>query len=149
MHSKDTRQLKVTKRIRTYSELSDISSFEERYEYLKLDGAVGVATFGFDRYLNQRFYQSKEWKDIRNHIIARDCGCDLGVIGYEIYGKIYIHHMNPIMVSDLRHNTRFLLEPEYLICTTHNTHNAIHYGNKELLILEPIERRANDTCPWK
>ena len=124
-------------------------TFEERYEYLKLGGSVGKDTFGFDRYVNQRFYQSREWKSIRNEIIVRDNGCDLGVEGYEIHGRIYIHHMNPILLKDIRDATEFLMDPEYLITTTHRTHNAIHYGDASLLVLEPIERTPNDTCPWK
>lgn len=148
MHLKDIGVV-VMRKIRTYSELIALPTFDERYEYLKLDGAVGIPTFGFDRYINQRFYKSKEWKDIRNRIIARDLGCDLGVEGYDIFGKIYIHHMNPIVVDDIRHNTEFLFNPEYLICTTHNTHNAIHYGNEELLMRGPVERKPNDMCPWK
>lgn len=136
--------------IRTYSELSRMASFKERFEYLRLDGAVGTETFGFDRYLNQQFYRSQEWKRIRNEIIVRDNGCDLGIEGFEIHGRIYIHHMNPIMLKDIVHQTDFLLNPEYLICTTHQTHNAIHYGDESLLsTLEPVERTPHDTCPWK
>lgn len=136
--------------IRTYSELSRMASFKERFEYLRLDGAVGTETFGFDRYVNQQFYRSQEWKRIRNEIIVRDNGCDLGIEGFEIYGRIYIHHMNPIMLKDIVHQTDFLLNPEYLICTTHQTHNAIHYGDESLLsTLEPVERTPHDTCPWK
>lgn len=135
--------------IRTYSELMKLRTFEERYEYLKLGGSVGKDTFGFDRYVNQRFYQSREWKSIRNEIIVRDNGCDLGVEGHEIHGRIYIHHMNPILLKDIRDATEFLMDPEYLITTTHRTHNAIHYGDASLLVLEPIERTPNDTCPWK
>lgn len=136
--------------IRTYSELSRMASFKERFEYLRLDGAVGTETFGFDRYVNQQFYRSQEWKRIRNEIIVRDNGCDLGIEGFEIHGRIYIHHMNPIMLKDIVHQTDFLLNPEYLICTTHQTHNAIHYGDESLLsTLEPVQRTRNDTCPWK
>lgn len=135
--------------IRTYSELMTFASFEERYEYLRLGGSVGKDTFGFDRYVNQRFYQSREWKSIRNEVIVRDNGCDLGVEGYEIHGRIYIHHMNPILLNDIRDSTDFLMNPEYLITTTHKTHNAIHYGDASLLVLEPIERTPFDTCPWK
>lgn len=135
--------------IRTYSELIQLSSFIERYEYLKLDAQVGQKTFGFDRYLNQQFYHSDEWKSIRDFIITRDLGCDLGLDGYTIYGRIYIHHMNPITVRDIRETTRYLLDPEFLICTTHDTHNAIHYGDSSLLASEPIERSPYDTCPWK
>ena len=139
----------MTMMIRTYAELSEIESFEDRYRYLKLDGLVGKDTFGFDRYINQKFYRSKEWKDIRDHVIVRDNGCDLGIEGYEIYGRIYIHHMNPIMLQDIKYVTDYLLNPEYLITTTHRTHNAIHYGDEDLLFLSPIERSKNDTCPWK
>lgn len=136
--------------IRTYSELSRMASFKERFEYLRLDGAVGTETFGFDRYVNQQFYRSQEWKRIRNEIIVRDNGWDLGIEGFEIHGRIYIHHMNPIMLKDIVHQTDFLLNPEYLICTTHQTHNAIHYGDESLLsTLEPVERTPHDTCPWK
>jgi len=135
--------------IRTYSELIKLDTFEERFEYLKVNGKVGEDTFGFDRYLNQVFYRSKEWKHIRDQIIFRDNGCDLGVEGYDIYGKIIIHHMNPIVIDDIRHNSEFLLDPEYLICTTLSTHNAIHYGDYNLIDSSPIERKLNDTCPWK
>lgn len=134
--------------IRTYSELITIPTFLARYEYLKLDGQVGKETFGFDRYLNQQFYHSDEWRSIRDFIITRDLGCDLGLEGYEIHGRIYIHHMNPITVKDIRDYTDYLIDPEYLICTTHNTHNAIHYGDSSLLIAEPVERTPFDTCPW-
>lgn len=135
--------------IRTYSELSKLRTFEERYAYLKLSGAVGKETFGYDRYLNQIFYRSQEWKSIRDKVIIRDEGCDLGVEGYEIHWRIYIHHMNPIMLKDIENKTEFLLDPEYLITTTHSTHNAIHYGDESLLPLIPKERTANDTCPWR
>lgn len=138
------------KKIRTYSELITLPTFEERYRYLKLSGVVGEQTFGFDRYMNQIFYQqSQEWKSIRNHVILRDNGCDLGVEGYEIHGRILIHHMNPITAKDIEHRSDILLNPEYLISTAHNTHNAIHYGDEGLLILAPIERKPNDTCPWR
>lgn len=135
--------------IRTYSELIELSSFEDRYNYLKLDGQVGEDTFGFDRYLNQAFYKSKEWKRLRDEIILRDNGCDLGVEGHEIYGRVIIHHINPISVHDIQDATEYLLNPEYLISTTHVTHNAIHYGDERLLITGPIIRSKNDTCPWK
>lgn len=135
--------------IRSYSELCTLKSFEDRYRYLQLSGSVGKDTFGFDRYLNQVFYRSQEWKSIRDKVIIRDNGCDLGVEGYEIHGRIYIHHMNPIMLKDIKHRTDLLLDPEYLISTTHSTHNAIHYGDESLLPLIPKERSANDTCPWK
>ena len=137
--------------IRTYSELITFPTFEERFKYLKLDGAVGVDTFGFDRIFNQKFYTSKEWRDIRNYIIVRDNGCDLGVEGYEIPKgvKIYIHHLNPITVHDIEKATDILLNPEFLITTIHSTHNAIHYGDENLLTKAPVERSANDTCPWR
>ena len=135
--------------IRTYSELVSLLTFKERYEYLRLNGSVGLDTFGFDRYLNQEFYRSKEWKSIRDQVIIRDNGCDLGVDGYEIYGRIVIHHMNPILQTDILDRTQLLLDPDYLICTTHATHNAIHYGDEGLLPREPVERTRNDTCPWK
>ena len=135
--------------VRTYSELIALPTFEERYNYLKLDGAVGQATFGFDRYLNQAFYQSDEWKAIRDFVIVRDNGCDLAIGDYEIHGRIYIHHMNPITAEDILSHSDFLLNPDYLITTTHHTHTAIHYGDASLLITAPIERRKNDTCPWR
>ena len=139
----------VMRAIRTYSELMRLPTFEERFRYLKLDGLVGKDTFGFDRYLNQEFYRSKEWKEVRDFVIVRDNGCDLGVDGYEIVGRIYIHHMNPITVNDIVHSSDFLLNPDYLICVSHNTHNAVHYGDEDLLVTAPVERRKNDTCPWK
>ena len=136
-------------RIRTYSELILLPTFEERFEYLRLDGRVGEDTFGFDRYLNQVFYRSYEWRQIRDLVIVRDNACDLGVTGYDIYGTILIHHMNPITVKDIESRSDILLNPNYLICVTHDTHNAIHYGDENLIIKAPIERRPNDTCPWK
>lgn len=135
--------------IRTYSELITIPTFEERFKYLQLKGSVGKDTFGYDRYLNQLFYQTIEWKRLRRDLIIRDCGCDLGVEGYEIHGRIIIHHMNPITKEDLLDRTDYLMNPEYLICTTHSTHNAIHYGDESLLVTAPIVRSKNDTCPWK
>lgn len=135
--------------IRTYSELIKIPTFEERFEYLNLDGKVGEETFGFDRYLNQVFYKSDEWKSIRNEVIIRDNGCDLGIEDREIHGRIIIHHMNPITVDDIIHRNEDILNPEYLICVTDNTHKAIHYGDEDLLIKDLIERTKNDTCPWR
>lgn len=136
--------------IRTYTELSKLKTFEERFEYLQLNGEVGKETFGFDRIFNQKFYRSAEWKRIRDQVIIRDGGCDLGVVGHEIYGqRILIHHMNPISLSDLERGSEILMNPEYLITTIHNTHQAIHYGDENLLIKLPIERTKNDTCPWK
>lgn len=137
-------------KIRCYSELIKLKTFKERYEYLKLDGKVGEETFGFDRWLNQAFYKSKEWQRIRNDIIARDLGCDLGCIDREIIDEmILIHHMNPISKEDIINKTDFLLNPEYLITTIDNTHRAIHYGNEEMLYQPPIERFKNDQCPWR
>lgn len=135
--------------IRTYTELCKLSHFRDRFEYLKLDGNVGKETFGFDRYFNQVFYHSAEWKRIRNHVIARDNGCDLGVEGFEIYGKVYIHHMNPILLKDIQDRSDILLDPEYLITTTFETHNAIHYGDADQLAIAPVVRSPNDTTPWK
>ena len=135
--------------IRTYSQLKQLQTFEERYDYLKLGGVVGEDTFGFDRYLNQNFYRSREWKRVRDEVIMRDNGCDLGVDGHEIRGKILIHHMNPITSEDIHRVSDYLLNPEYLICVTHRTHNAIHYGDESLIITAPIERTQNDTCPWR
>ena len=135
--------------IRTYSELILLPTFEERFKYLQLNGRVGEDTFGFDRYINQNFYRSAEWKRIRDLVIMRDNGCDLALEGYEIYGRILIHHMNPITVKDVELSTEYLMNPEYLICVTHNTHNAIHYGDEKLINKGPIVRTKNDTCPWK
>ena len=133
--------------IRTYTELMQLKTFDERYEYLKLNGRVADSTFGSDRYINQVFYKSDEWLNIRDNIIVRDLGCDLGLEGYEIYKGIIIHHMNPINIEDIRCRTEYLLNPEYLICTCLRTHNAIHYGNLSPNII--TERRRGDTCPWK
>lgn len=135
---------------KTYSELITLPTFEERYHYLKLGGVVGEETFGFDRYLNQVFYSSKEWKTFRRDIIVRDMGCDLGIEDREIGRTILIHHMNPITLADIhQRNLDVLLNPENVICTSLNTHNAIHYGDESLLVLAPIERSRNDTCPWR
>lgn len=135
--------------IRTYSELITFSTFEERYRYLKLGGVVGEETFGFDRYLNQILYRSDEWKQVRNKIIVRDNGCDLGMSDREIEGRILVHHMNPIMVDDILNRTDYLFNMEYLISTMKSTHDAIHYGDESLLLLPPIERTKYDTCPWR
>lgn len=135
--------------IKTYSELIQLPTFEERFQYLKLSGAVGKETFGFDRYLNQNFYRSAAWKRVRDQVIVRDNGCDLGIDSRIIYGKILIHHMNPINDRDIMDLTDILLNPEYLICVSHITHNAIHYSDESLLPSEPIVRFKNDTCPWK
>lgn len=135
--------------IKTYSEMIQLPTFKDRYTYLRLNGQVGKDTFGFDRYLNQVFYRSQKWKRLRDHVIVRDNGCDLGVEGYEIYGKVIIHHLNPITIADIERESAYLLDPEFLICTTHNTHNAIHYGDEGLLTTAPIERKPFDTCPWR
>lgn len=135
--------------IRTYSELILLPTFKERYQYLRLSGIVGEETFGFDRYLNQAFYKSDEWLRVRDEVIIRDNGCDLGVGGHEIYGRILIHHMNPITKEDILQKTDMLLNPEYLISTVKRTHDAIHYGDEGLLIDSPVERTKNDTCPWR
>lgn len=137
--------------IRTYSELMQLSTFEERYEYLRLYGKVGEETFGFDRYLNQMFYKTPEWRKLRNDIITRDGGRDLAMPGREIQDgvRILIHHMNPITVEDILNRSDFLLNPEYLITTIKNTHDAIHYGDSELLYKDPVIRFKNDTCPWR
>ena len=136
--------------IKSYSELIRIPTYKERFEYLRLNGIVGKDTFGYDRYLNQAFYNSPEWRRFRRDIIIRDNGCDLACEGYEIRGKIILHHINPITQDDLISRRRdVLFDPENIICVTHNTHNAIHYGDANLLITGPIERVANDTCPWK
>ena len=135
--------------INTYSELIKIPTFEERFEYLRLNGIVGKDTFGFDRYINQKFYRSSEWKRIRDQVIVRDNGCDLGIEDRMIVGRILIHHMNPITDRDILNVTDLLLNPEYLICVSHITHNAIHYSDEKLLIKSPIVRTKYDTCPWK
>ena len=135
--------------ILTYSELCQLDTFEERYRYLRLNGLVGNATFGFDRWLNQRFYKDPEWIALRRDIIIRDLGCDLGMVDREICGPIMVHHMNPITKEDIIYRSEFLLNPEYLICCSDNTHKAIHYGDESLLVLAPIVRSRNDTCPWR
>lgn len=135
--------------IRTYSELITIPTFEERFEYLQLKGSVGKDTFGYDRYLNQILYRSPEWKRLRNQIIIRDGGCDLACEGYDIYSKVLIHHLNPITVEDVLARSRKVFDPNNLICVSHNTHNAIHYGDVDLLVTGPIIRTKNDTCPWR
>jgi hypothetical protein len=135
--------------IRTYSELIKLPTFIERYRYLRLGGKVGEETFGFDRYLNQKFYTDDEWRAIRDAVIVRDLGCDLGMPDREIQSRILVHHMNPITKEDIVNRSKFLLDPEYLICTMKNTHDAIHYGDESLLYTAPVERTKNDTCPWK
>lgn len=134
---------------RTYTELMGYSTFEARYEYLRLFGKVGEATFGFDRYLNQILYTSSKWRHVRDKIIARDNGDDLAMPGFPIGGPIYVHHMDPVAVEDLVNNEDWIFDPEKLISVSYNTHLAIHYGDKNLLILPPIERSRNDTCPWR
>lgn len=135
---------------RTYSELSTLPTYKERYEYLKLDGRVGADTFGYDRYLNQHLYKhNPRWKKARDKVIIRDNGCDLGIEGREIFDKIIVHHMNPITMDDIINDRDWIYDPEYLISTTHKTHNAIHYGDERQLILAPKDRTPNDTCPWK
>ena len=136
--------------IRTYSELITLNTSEDRFLYLKLDGSIGQDTFGFDRYLNQLFYRSPEWKQIRKFIITRDMGCDLAILDHEIINQqIIIHHMNPLTPNDILFHGDFLLNTDNLICVSHNTHNAIHYGNFDLIDNEPIIRTKNDTCPWR
>ena len=135
--------------IRTYSELITIPTFEERFKYLQLKGSVGKDTFGYDRYLNQVLYRSPEWKRLRNQIIIRDAGCDLACDGYDVYGKVLIHHLNPITVEDVLARSRKVFDPDNLVCVSHNTHNAIHYGDVDLLVTGPIIRTKNDTCPWR
>ena len=133
--------------IKTYSELIRIPTYEERFDYLKLEGVVGKDTFGYDRYLNQAFYNSPEWRRFRRDMIIRDNGCDLACEGYDIRGRIILHHINPLTQEDLINRKEALFNPENIICVSHNTHNAIHYGDANLLITGPIERVANDTCP--
>lgn len=135
--------------IRCYSELIQLPTFKERYEYLRLGGLVGQDTFGFDRYLNQKFYHSSEWKVIRRDIIIRDGGRDLAMEGYELHGNIFIHHMNPMVPSDLIEVPDWILDPEYLVCASKRTHDAIHFGDASILPQLPTERTPNDTCPWK
>ena len=136
--------------IRTYSELIMLPTFKERFEYLKLGGSVGKETFGYDRYLNQMLYQrSPRWKKSRDTVIIRDNGRDLAMEGHEIFGKIIVHHMNPITMDDILKDRYWIYDPEFLICTIHNNHNAIHYGDEDLLVIAPTERTPNDTCPWK
>lgn len=139
----------MTTNIKTYSELIKLPTFKERYRYLKMNGIIGEETFGFDRWLNQAFYKSKEWLAIRDYVIFRDNGCDLGMPDREIHGRVLIHHMNPITKRDILDRSDFLLNPEYLITTTKVTHDAIHFSDESLLYEDPIERTMNDTCPWK
>jgi hypothetical protein len=134
--------------IRTYRELRRFPTFEERYEYLRIGGTVGFDTFGFDRHVNQAFYRSTEWKRTRERVIVRDNGCDLGVPGYEIHSGLLVHHINPMVAGDIIHNEDWILEPDYLITTTHNTHNAIHYGDATLLSKPYVPRSRGDTKLW-
>lgn len=136
-------------RNKTYTELVMLPTFEERFRYLSLDGIVGDMTFGGHRLANQRFYRSPEWRRIRNQVILRDNGCDLGILDRPIFGTILIHHMNPVKMDDFRDVTEFLTNPEYLICVSHQTHNALHYGNEDSLVKDYVPRRPNDTCPWR
>lgn len=133
---------------RSYSELSMIDLYSDRFEYLSLDGVVGFETFGFERYLNQKFYTSTEWRTIRNRVIVRDDGCDLGHPDRPILGKIIVHHMNPMVSRDIRHAESYILDPEFLISVSLSTHNAIHYGSKEVLQQKTIERKPGDTRLW-
>ena len=137
-----------TTTIRTYSEMIDFRTFEERYDYLRLRGSVGESTFGYDRYFNQRFYTSTQWKNVRRQVIIRDNGCDLGIADREIFDRVLIHHMNPMTIGDLTSGEDLVLDPEYLICVSHNTHNAIHYGDANVLLRVPEERRPGDTKLW-
>lgn len=135
-------------KIRTYVELCQLETFEDRYHYLKMGGVTGEATFGFDRWINQRFYKSREWRRARDHVIVRDNGCDLGIPGFEIYTDLLVHHMNPISLDDIEHSTEWLLDPNFLITASLTTHNAIHYGDESLLPRGPIVRKAGDTTLW-
>lgn len=139
----------MTTRIRTYRELSLLSTFLERFHYLQMHGQVGDITFGFDRYLNQTLYQTRRWKRTRDLVIIRDNGCDLGLVGYEMHGVILVHHMNPLRLEDIEHERDEIFDPEYLISTCLRTHQAIHYGDESLLPQLPIQRRPGDTCPWR
>ena len=135
--------------IKTYSELITLPTFVERYNYLKIDGQVGKETFGFSRFINQDFYHSKEWLKFRDEIIVRDMGCDLALEGYDIYDSIIIHHLNPITAYDIVNRSKCIFDPENSVSTKLSTHNAIHYGDETLLVVSPIERTKNDTCPWR
>lgn len=135
--------------MRTYSELITIPDFKERFLYLKLDGKVGEETFGYDRYLNQIFYRSPEWKRVRREVIIRDLGCDLGIEDRPLGSRIYVHHINPIKLKDINNRNLEILDPEFLICCSYDTHQAIHYGSEYLLIGDPVERKPFDTCPWR
>lgn len=136
-------------RIRCYKDLKSLQGFIDRYNYLKIGGCVGASTFGFDRYLNQAFYKSREWRDVRDVVILRDNACDLGVEGYDIAKGLVVHHMNPITIDDILSRKDWILDPNYLICVSDRTHKAIHYGDERLLPQDPIDRRPGDTCPWR
>lgn len=135
-------------RVRTYSELRRLDTFEDRFHYLELKGIVGLQTFGFDRWLNQRFYKSREWKSARDYVITRDMGCDLGMVGYEIYSNLLVHHMNPVNIGNIMRGEDVLIDPNFLITTSFRTHNAIHFGDENLLPRGPIVRKAGDTTLW-
>lgn len=139
----------MTKMIRTYTELSKLKTFEERFRYLKLHGSVGQDTFGHDRHLNQMLYRSRQWKEARDYVIIRDAGCDLGIEGMDIHHRLTVHHMNPIDLEDIENDEDYIYDPEYLISVSHNTHLAIHFGDESLLPKDPIERRPGDTTPWR
>lgn len=135
--------------IRSYKELRRLTTFKERFDYLKLNGVIGEMTFGFDRYLNQMIYTSQRWKKLRDEVIIRDKACDLGIEGQDVHGKIFIHHMNVVTIEDIELERDYVYDPEFLICTSFFTHNAIHFGNESLLPRLPVERKKNDTCPWR
>lgn len=141
-------RLQMSSMIRTYSELRRLSTFDERYQYLRLKGEVAYSTFGFDRYINQKFYTSSQWRHVRGYVVTRDDGCDLGIEGYEIHSRLVIHHMNPMKVDDIAHGDPSIIDPEFLITTTHKTHNAIHYGDERLLPRPLVDRRPGDTKLW-
>lgn len=137
------------KSTRSYSEMKRLRTFEERFAYLRLDGKVGEETFGYDRYINQILYKSERWRKLRDKIIIRDNGCDLGVEGREIHGPIIVHHINPITIEDILNDNPMVYDPDNLVCVSPMTHNAIHYSDESILIKDPVERVRNDTCPWK
>lgn len=142
--------MKARKIIRTYTELKRLPTFEERYEYLRLAGIVGENTFGFDRYLNQKLYRSRQWKKVRDEVIIRDNGCDLGIEDRTIMDRIIVHHMNPLLLDEVDERDEDIFNPEFLICVSPATHNAIHFGDESMLTKsKPVERMPNDTCPWK
>lgn len=146
---KDIVEMAIMMIIKNYSKMLTFPTLEERFRYLQLKGSVGKDTFGYDRYLNQILYHSEEWKSFRNGIIIRDNGCDLACEGYEIHKRILVHHINPITVEDVLNRDPKVFDPENVVCVSHITHNAIHYGDENLLIIAPVERSQNDTCPWK